>query len=99
MDNKIKKIELSEKEQKNLFCSAWHLTNLLEDGKDEKVANFATPCETCKYQKECLEDDNFDAYSHFETLTKLTGVKISALTGFRNLVKKGSQSFLKEDII
>lgn len=99
MENEIKKIELTEKEERNLFCAAWHLTNLWEDAKDKKVANFATPCETCKYQEECWENDKCYAYKNFETLTKLTGVKISPLIGFRSMLKKGSQSFLKEDSV
>lgn len=87
-------IKLSEKEQRNLFCTAWHLTNFLEDSKEEKIANFATPCETCKYQKECLENDHFDALTHFETLTKLTGVQFNALKYAR---KKGLFDFLKKE--
>ncbi len=80
---KEKIIRLNEKEQKDLFCAAWHLTNFIEDLKEEKVSNFSTPCETCKYQKECFEDDNYDAYSHFQILTKLTGVVVTPLKGAR----------------
>lgn len=98
MEEKIKVIKLNEKEQKELFCAAWHLTNFIEDYKEGKLANFATPCETCKYQKECFKDENYiypDAFSPFETLTKLTGVKISAAKGAR----KSSFSFFDEELI
>jgi len=89
-----KAIELGEKEQKDLFCAAWHLTNFIEDMKEKKVASFATPCETCKYQKQCWKNDHFDAYSHFETLTKLTGVKFSPLKYAR---KNGLFGFNKRE--
>jgi len=80
---KKKIIKLDEKEQRDLFCAAWHLTNLIEDCKEGKIVSFTTSCETCKYQKECLKNDNFDAYTHFQTLTKLTGVIVTPLKGAR----------------
>ncbi|MFL0165618.1 hypothetical protein [Candidatus Clostridium helianthi] len=88
-------IELNEVEQKNLFCAAWHLTNLIEDAKEKLTANLATPCNTCKYQKECYEKDNFDMYSHLGTLGKLTGVKFLAWLGARN---KGISNLLEGEI-
>ncbi len=91
---KVKTIQLDEKEQRNLFCAAWHLTNLVEDAKEDLPANLGTPCATCKYQKECYENDNFDMYAHFDTLTKLTGVKFSAWLGAR---KKGVSNLLEEE--
>lgn len=89
--DKDKVIQLSDTDQRGLFCAAWHLTNLIEDFKEDKIADFAKPCETCKYQKEC----NFDAYSYFETLTKLTGVIVTPLLGARELEKEGKFKFHK----
>lgn len=91
MSSKV--IELNEVEQQNLFCAAWHLTNLIEDMKEEILGDFGTPCETCKYQNECYEKDNFDGWSHFNTLTKLTGVKFSPWKGARG---KGRSNLLEE---
>lgn len=95
MNKKI--ITLDEKEQKDLFCVAWHLTNFIEDCKEKKVASFTTPCETCKCQKECLENDNFDAYSHFEVLTRLTGVIVTPLESARKLAEEGKFKFVIKD--
>ncbi|OOM72899.1 hypothetical protein CLPUN_46020 [Clostridium puniceum] len=92
MGNKV--IQLNEEEQKNLFCAAWHLTNLIEDFKEDKIGNLATPCETCKYQKEC----DFDAYSYFQTLTKLTGVIVTPLLGARELARQGKFNLLKNGV-
>lgn len=92
---KIKIIKLDEKEQKDLFCAAWHLTNLIEDCKEGINANFTTSCETCKYQKECLENDHFDFYTHAQTLTKLTGVIVTPVVDAR----KNSFNFFKEEMI
>lgn len=91
MGNKV--IELSEKEQRNLFCAAWHLTNLIEDAKEDLPADLGTPCETCKYLKECYENDNLDMYAHLDVLTKLTGVKFNAFKGARG---KGRYNLLEE---
>lgn len=99
MEDKTKTIELTEKEQKDLFCAAWHLANFIEDEKDKKVAGSEIPCETCKYQKDCHENYIFDPYKHFQTLSKLTGVIISARVGFRDSVKKGVNSFFTDNII
>jgi len=94
MNNK-KMIELDDKEQRDLFCAAWHLTNFIEDCKEGINANFTTPCETCKYQKECLKNNYFDAYTHFQTLTKLTGVIVTPLNDARKLAKEGKFNFYK----
>lgn len=89
-NNKL--IQLNEKEQRNLFCAAWHLTNFIEDAKEELTADFGTPCETCRYQQECHKEDGFDMYAHFDILTKLTDVKFSPWVGAR---KKGVSNLLK----
>ncbi|NOW92368.1 hypothetical protein BCD91_004391 [Clostridium beijerinckii] len=94
MEGNTKIIELNEEEIKDLFCAAWHLTNLIEDCKEAKIASFITPCETCKYQVECNKNDNFDAYGHFETLTKLTGVICTPLKGARELAEIGKFNFI-----
>ncbi|WP_236894911.1 MULTISPECIES: hypothetical protein [Clostridium] len=94
MEESTKIIKLNEEEIKNLFCAAWHLTNLIEDCKEAKIASFITPCETCKYQVECNKNGNFDAYGHFETLTKLTGVICTPLKGARELAEIGKFNFI-----
>jgi hypothetical protein len=85
MKSEVKKMEENKKEvapevpvqeqPKNLYCMAWHLQSLIEDVKNESITNFSKPCETCKYLKKC----DFDFYSKTEELTKLTGVRFSAL--------------------
>lgn len=92
-----KQITLTEKDQRDLFCMAWHLTNLIEDCKEKKIASFSTPCETCKYQKGCWENEHFDFYGHAETLTKITGVKFLPVIGARELARKGKLNFIESN--
>lgn len=67
---KIKVIKLNEKEQKDLFCAALHLTNYMEDIKENKVGEFTTACKFCtKYGKECAKlaaEGKFNIYDSFK---------------------------------
>lgn len=65
-------------QSKDLYCMAWHLQSFLEDAKNDAIADFGKPCETCKYARRC----DFDFYSKTAELTKLTGVRFSA---FKNI--------------
>lgn len=71
-----KQFNLSEEEQKDLFCMAWHLQSLIEDAKYHKTASFGKPCSTCKFMingKDC----DLDFYGKSNVLTELTGVKFT----------------------
>lgn len=39
---------------KELYCLAWHYNIFFEQAKNEQVANWALPCNTCKYLVECF---------------------------------------------
>lgn len=92
MENKV--IELNEVEQRNLFCAAWHFTNLIEDHKEDRKGDMAQPCITCKYVKECYKDGGCNPYEKFEIVTKLTGVIITPLDKAR---KDGFSLLLSEE--
>lgn len=108
-----KVIELTEKEQADLFCVAMQLTNFWEDVKDygfgdhKKNKHFLNPtvaCKFCKYRvckyhgKLChMTHMGLPIYDHFETMTKLTGVTLEPMAGFRKFVEQGKASFLEED--
>lgn len=59
----------------DLYCMAQHLQSFVEDAKHERVADFGKPCATCKFHEKC----DFDFYKKSDVLTKLTGIRISAL--------------------
>lgn len=66
--------------KRDMYCVAWHLRSFIEDAKQEVIANFAKPCETCKYNTEC----DYDYYRRVERLVELTGVKISPARRSKN---------------
>lgn len=70
---------------KDLYCAAWHLKHFVENAKNNEVANFTRPCETCRKAETC----NFDFYEKATVLTEITGIVISPA------IKKPDQ-FLKE---
>ncbi|WPC41211.1 hypothetical protein [Clostridium sp. JS66] len=95
MGNKTKKFELTEKEQKDLFCIAWQFNNFWEDLKEGKKADLA--CGTCKYFKDCIKSKKSFIYDQFQLMTKLTGVRLNAEIGFRKKVETGKTSFIKSN--
>lgn len=98
MDNP-KLPELTEEQQLDLFCIAWHLTNFWEDAKLNRSASTTIACNTCRYQKECWEKYKCSLYKHFDILTKLTGVKISAAVGDReDLIRRTLNNRFIENI-
>lgn len=63
--------------KKSWHCIAWHLGSFIDDAKEEKKADFAKPCETCKYNNDC----NFDMMSSFKIIERKSGVKFSLCRG------------------
>lgn len=67
------------KEEKTWHCIAWHLGNFLDDVKEERKADFARSCETCKYNNNC----NFDISPFIKLLETKTDVKFSFNTDLK----------------
>lgn len=65
------KVQIDE----NLFCMAQHLRSFVEDSKHHRIADFGRPCATCEIRRNC----DFDFYRKSDTLTELTGIRISPL--------------------
>lgn len=89
-------IRLEDKDQKRLFCAAWHLKNFIENIKDEIVGEFSGACEKCKYQEECLKNENNDIWENIGILTELTGVRFNALRNKSELEVKSIAIDLNE---
>lgn len=64
MENKI---------NQDLYCMAKHLQSFVEDSKYDRVADFGKPCATCKFFEGC----DLDFYKKSDSLTELTGIRIS----------------------
>lgn len=64
---------VSINEEKSWYCIALHLGVFIDNAKENKKADFARPCEICKYNKEC----DFDVIPYFKLLQEKSGIKFS----------------------
>lgn len=93
------KKNIKKMDEKSLFCIALHVSNLMEDKKENKVGNITTACKFCtKYGVECAKLASEGRSYFHETLkrfSQLTGVYFSPIIDFREMVTKGRYTFFK----
>lgn len=68
--------------EKSWYCTAKHFKSLLEDAMHCRIADFAKPCQDCKYNfglNGKLRCDMDYAYERFRVLTIATGIQFSPL--------------------
>ena len=50
----MRKKDILQLTDKEFYCLSWHYNAFYEQAKHKKIADYAQPCETCKYKKQCF---------------------------------------------